>query len=285
MRKLSDPVIRSLPPSVKSFIRAVWFEFDDLRDRLLGRSDPLLPPRRCVHDIGGGDFKRIGDEFLRYFIDYAQFRPDERVLDVGCGYGRMAVPLTSYLTESGAYWGFDLNKDAIAWCQDRIQPKRDNFHFAHADIFNGNYNPRGSIQASEYRFPFEDDFFDFVVLTSVFTHMLSVDLENYIAEIARVLRPTGRSLISYLLLNEESKSLIEAGSGKLNLIHPLENGATVDPKNPEITVGYDEPFIRGLYEKYGLAIIEPIHYGSWCGRKICLDFQDLIIASKLVSKT
>ena len=36
-------------------------------------------------------------------------KPEHRVLDIGCGVGRVALPLTRYLT-SGTYDGFDIVK-------------------------------------------------------------------------------------------------------------------------------------------------------------------------------
>lgn len=50
---------------------------------------------------------------------------------------------------------------------------------------------------------------------------------------------------------------------------------------PEDAVCYDEPFVLGLYEKCGLKIKEPVHYGSWCGRKDFLSYQNVIIATKV----
>jgi hypothetical protein len=45
-------------------------------------------------------------------------------------------------------------------------------------------------------------------------------------------------------------------------------------------VAFEENYIRTLYGKYGLRIMEPIHYGSWCGRRNFLSYQDIIVASK-----
>ena len=43
------------------------------------------------------------------------------MLDVGCGTGRMAVPLTGYLSDE-EYEGFDLMPEVIEWCQENITP-------------------------------------------------------------------------------------------------------------------------------------------------------------------
>ncbi len=56
----------------------------------------------------------------------------------------------------------------------------------------------------------------FVLLTSVFTHMLPQDMDNYLSEVARVLKPDGRCLITYFLLNPESLALIDAEESSFN---------------------------------------------------------------------
>ena len=45
------------------------------------------------------------------------------VLDVGCGIGRMAIPLARYLNTDGKYEGFDIIPENIAWCQRAITPR------------------------------------------------------------------------------------------------------------------------------------------------------------------
>jgi SAM-dependent methyltransferase len=240
----------------------------------------LIPPRRKIFVGGQDDYKRVGEEFLRYFIELGDLKPNERVLDVGCGIGRMTVPLTKYLDESGSYEGFDIVADGINWCRKKITPKHPSFRFQLADVFNKKYNPHGRYQASEYRFPYESECFDFVFPISVFTHMLPDDLEHYLCEIARVIKKEGRCLITFFLWNEESSRLINAGKSVYDFRYEGEGFRTIHEAIPESAVAYDEKFIRRLYEKCGFTIREPIHFGSWCGRENSLTFQDLIIAVK-----
>lgn len=256
-------------------------------DSLLGRQDELIPPKETIFG-GDGDFKKIGEEFLRHFIELGGLGPSERVLDVGCGIGRMASPLTKYLNKRGSYEGFDIVSKGVNWCKENISLKYPNFNFQLADVFNKHYNPDGKHKASEYKFPYEDNSFDFVFLTSVFTHMLPDDLENYLKEISRVMKKGGRCLITYFLLNDESIQLINDGKttfnvGKntfLDFKHHGKGYRTIDEHTPEHAVAYDEKFILKLYGKYNLTVMEPIRYGSWCGRKDFLSYQDIIIASR-----
>lgn len=265
-------------PVTTTIVRAGRSLLDNL-EVLVGRRDQLTPPRRLVENTGGY-FKQGGEEFFRHFIRLGELKPNARILDVGCGCGRMAIPLTRYLSPEGGYWGFDIVEDNIRWCQKNLEAKHRNFHFLLADVYNKNYRPKGQYQAAEYRFPYQDAFFDFVSLTSVFTHMLAADMQNYLREIARVMKPGGRSLITFFLLNDESKNLLSQGLGTMKFPYARQDCRVCVEEYPETAVAFEESYIRQSYQARGLEIIEPIGYGSWCGRKEWLSFQDIVVAFK-----
>ena len=263
---------------IKDALRpAYWFALDTI-DRLTGRHDALTPPRRLIF-VGDGSFTTVGREFFKYFIDLCGLEPHAHVLDVGCGIGRMAVPLTSYLA-SGTYEGFDIVPKGIHWCNKKITRRYPNFRFQIADIYNKVYNPSGSQQATEYVFPYPNESFDFTFLTSVFTHMLPLDIEHYISEIVRVLKPNGKALITHFLITQESRDLIDRGLSTFHFRDSRKGYWSRSEEDPEQAVGYDERFLVDLYKRHGMSIIQPIHYGSWCGRKQYLSFQDILIAQK-----
>jgi ubiquinone/menaquinone biosynthesis C-methylase UbiE len=275
MKKL---LARNVPDSLRPILRKIYNFPIDIVDRWKTRNG-MIPPKSMIF-IGDGDFETIGREFKKYFIELANLQPDDRVLDVGCGIGRMAVPLTDYLSASGEYWGFDIVEKGIAWCRDRISSRFGNFHFLHSDVYNRHYNPKGKVRARDFRFPFDDDSFDFVFLASVFTHMLPPDMENYLSEVSRVLNPGGACLVTYFLMNEESENLVNSGRGILAFNHELQGCLTIDENDPELAIAYREEHVERLFEEHGLKIMRRVYYGSWCGRERFLTYQDLVIATK-----
>ncbi len=246
-----------------------------------GGPDPLIPPD-SLHSVGShgsAEYVAVGEEFFRYFIDLCELKPDDRVLDVGSGTGRMARPLTRYL-KGGSYEGIDIVARSVQWCQRTYASRYPNFRFHFADIYNKVYNPDGKHKASEYRLPFETSSFDFVFLTSVFTHMLPQDMEHYLSEVVRVLKPSNRCLITYFLINAAAWKLINEGASYHSFKYELPGCRTEFGDTPEAVVAYDESTVRGLYAKYRLNITEPVLYGTWCKRKDGLSWQDMIIATK-----
>jgi SAM-dependent methyltransferase len=269
---------RYVRPIVKG-VRYAANEARDVLDGVRGNRHPLVPPRNRIF-TGAGPYCEIGEEFFGYFKNYGNLRPTERVLDVGCGLGRMAIALTTYLQPPGQYDGFDIVPAGIEWCQQRFTPRHPNFQFVLADVYNAYYNPTGRVPPSEYRFPYPDATFDFVFLTSVFTHMMTSEVENYLAEIARVMRPAARCLITFFLLNNESRSLMLGPRSAVNFAHGTGECRYAVPENPELVVAFDEAFVRETFARNGFVITPPIRYGSWCGRREHLSYQDIVIATR-----
>ncbi len=228
--------------------------------------------------MGDGDFEATGDEFYRYFVELGGLRPEHRVLDLGCGMGRMARPIANYLT-TGSYEGLDIVPAGIRWCEESYSRTYPNFHFQLADVHNPLYNPSGRFQADEYRFPFADREFDFIFLTSVFTHILSRGMEHYLSEIFRTIRPEGKCLMTFFLLNEEANELMNKGLSSRDFSVVLDRCRIQHPLIPEDAVAYEEKYIRTLLAEIGFNL-ESVEYGSWCGRENYLSYQDIIITQK-----
>jgi SAM-dependent methyltransferase len=242
----------------------------DARDRLTGRGGKLVPPRRMQLSVGEGDFGAIGDEFLSHLVALCGLKPEDRVLDVGCGVGRLARPLAGYLSIDGAYAGFDVNADAIAWC-DRRYRHYPNFDFVHADVHNARYNPGGAGEAVAYAFPFEDGAFDVAVLMSVLTHLTTDEALHYLGQVRRVLASGGRMLATVFVLDAE------APAPALAFGPPSGGMAVVDPAVPEEAVAFEEEWLLEALRAAGLDLVA-LHPGFWTGRPDGLSFQDVVVA-------
>jgi ubiquinone/menaquinone biosynthesis C-methylase UbiE len=242
--------------------------------------EPAIPAP-CPEEAAavGGNFLEVSTAFLGHMIQLAGLRRDSHVLDVGCGIGRIAYMLAHYLDPAARYEGFDLVEGMIAWPRRWITRRFPNFQFRKFDVYNGRYHPGGALEASEFRFPYEAECFDLVLLISVFTHMRAHGICNYLDEVRRVLRPGGRCLATCFLLNEESRLLIGAGKSSLNLVHPLAGGFTIDRKVPERAIGFEEAQVLGWIADRGFTL-RTRNYGSWCGRRRFLSYQDLLVYQK-----
>ena len=240
---------------------------------MVNLNEDLIPSAHLIEKcgIGEGDFEALGSGMINRFIGRGYLNHKSRILDIGCGLGRLARPLTKYLDE-GKYYGMDINKDSINWCQTHYASHK-NFHFEWMDLYSKFYNPTAVRKASAYKFPLEDNSFDFVMLSSVFTHMILNDVDNYLQEIARLLKPGGRCYITYFLLTPE----LHASFAIQGKYFPIKGGFVDDKDVPEKVVFLREDMIRELYAKHNLEI-EKIIYGIWPGRQIASGYQDEIIA-------
>jgi SAM-dependent methyltransferase len=249
----------------------------DFRDRLARRSDRLVPPRR-LDFVGHSDFVELGNEFMAHFVELAGLRPHERVLDIGCGVGRMARPLSRYLVRPGSYAGFDVDRAAIGWCRRRYRAL-PYFHFHVADVHSRRFNPSGALSAADYRFPYADGSFDFVIGVSVFTHLLEGEARHYIDEIGRVLGSGGRLLATFFLLTDASRALIAEGVAGLPFLEAHERVAVLSDAVPEEAVAYGDDWVAEALAGAGLELVST-HPGSWSGREDCTSFQDIVVARR-----
>lgn len=269
-----------IPTWLKRLARICIYGVLDAWDSLRGKREPMTPPRMTALIVGSGDFKRTGEEFLSHFIRECGLKPEHKVLEIGAGYGRMAVGLTHYISGGGGYDGIEIIDRAVAWCSEEISSRFSHFRFHHADLRNPYSNPEGSSNASHYRLPFADETFDFVFLTSVFSHMPPDEIDAYLTEISRVLKPGARSFITYYLLDDFALEQIRQRHASQPFYYEFEGFLSTSSSTPENTIAVPEGTIRQFYVRHDMEIEEPIRYGAWPGRERYLSYQDVVIAHK-----
>jgi SAM-dependent methyltransferase len=273
---------RVLPPTLRRWGRTAYEvargNVLDAADWATGRHPPpLTPPRRLWHLVtsSNNDFHQSGAS-LREFLVANGLQPDHRLLDVGCGIGRLAVALTGYLSPPGAYDGFDIMPVAIRWCR-RITMRHPNFRFRLVDLKSDRYRPSGTEPASEFVFPYPDAAFDVVVLSSVFTHMLPADMRNYLTEIARVMKPGGRCVISYYLMTPDRRVTTSEGRGAFAFAHRGDGYWAELADMPEAALAYDEPDVLAAFGARDFTIVEYFP-GKWADSPN--QSQDVFVARK-----
>lgn len=237
---------------------------------------PAPPP--VLMTCGDGDFRAIGAEFLGHFVRLAGLAPHERVLDVGCGVGRMAIPLTQCLSEQGSYAGLDVDAAAIAWCARAITPIYPSFRLRHLDAAHPIYNPNGALSAETVTLPLEPSNVNAVLLVSVLTHLDLPAVRRYAAEIARVLAPGGGCFATAFLLNGPSRAGITCGTARPALPdRPEEKVLYAAAAAPLAAVAFDEDALLAAFLAAGLRRRRPAAYGTWSSRRGAVSFQDICV--------
>lgn len=170
--------------------------------------DVPFPPRpllwKALGRMSGRAFVNSGAETAAALIQVFQacdlLDCPVRILEWGCGPGRVIRPLGQCLGGNAQLVGVDCDAKTIRWCKSAL-PDLSFFQC-------GEIPP----------LPFGPDAFDACYCISVFTHLSSDRMSNWLAELARVLRPGGLLVFTthgqaYLndLTAEESRRIDEEG--------------------------------------------------------------------------
>ncbi|KRE13482.1 methyltransferase [Bosea sp. Root381] len=232
------------------------------------------PPPDSIY-VGDGDYRAIGAEFLGHFVRLGRLKRHHRMLDIGCGIGRMAVPLTQYLdSENASYDGVDPVLEGIVWCTQTITPAYPNFRFQRLDIAHPLYNPEGSLPGNQVQFGFADGSFDFISMVSVATHLPPDEIVVYLKEVSRLLAPGGRLFLTAFAIDGRS-----TGQERLRFQRWREGpGWYAIEEAPLAAAGVDEAFLVEAARDAGLAV-ETLSRGHWRGIE-AEHYQDLLLATK-----
>jgi ubiquinone/menaquinone biosynthesis C-methylase UbiE len=135
----------------------------------------------------------------------------ERILDFGCGAGRMIRHLLD-VAPKARLWGVDVSADHIRWCIDNVTPL---INFATTTVVP--------------HLPFPDEFFDLIYSGSVFTHIEDIQ-ETWLLELGRILRPGGRL---YVTIHDEDTVTKLDGEYKHGKLARMMNEQPVYVKNKQ----------------------------------------------------
>lgn len=234
---------------------------------------------------GGGPetFDAISDAHLHLLQSSIGIRPTDCVLEIGCGIGRDAIPLTQVLT-NGRYIGIDIVGRSISWCRTNIGRRFPNFSFHHFNVRDQLHNPRGWRTVQSVRFPAKDSSADIVLAQSVFTHMYADGIAHYLREIRRVLKPSGMTYITCYVFDDqilESARRTNLTPFDLRFEHAINDECRInDPVHPLGAIAYTLPALERMAAAAGLRLAKPIARGYWSGYfPKWLDGQDVLFLS------
>lgn len=271
---ISRYVFYKLPPGLRYLVRIVAYLPKDVLD-FRDRRRNLIPPRGLIF-TGSGDYVKDGNRWLEIFRRYG-LKPTHSFLDIGSGIGRIARPLCTFLNPGTTYQGFDIIGFGVRWCRMHISRRYPNFHFTLMSLKNDLYRNSGE-DASKITFPYEPESFDFACATSVFTHMLPDETQNYLRQCHRVLRPGGVLVATFFLKDDSIDPLAGA-----HLVFPYhyEHHALHSNDAKGANVCYDKSFIDRVCRQAGFETVD-YQPGYWHGldKKKCLDFQDCLVLRK-----
>ena len=134
-----------------------------------------------AYDLANGLFGRRGKGLREAFADDLGLHAGDRVLDVGCGTGRLAIAFAKRVAPSGSVAGIDPAPEMIKRATSRARKQQVPVAFQ---------------VAFAQRLPFPDATFDAVACTFALHHVAEDDQQSAVQEMHRVLKPDGRLLIA-----------------------------------------------------------------------------------------
>jgi SAM-dependent methyltransferase len=222
----------------------------------------------------------LGREQAEKIIKELSVKPHHKILDIGCGCGRIAIHFLDYLNKEGKYIGIDNSNPLLSYCTENISTINNNFQFHYIDVYNGAYAPVGKLSAREVIFPVEDNSVDSVIMWSVFTHMHLKDIDAYLKEIYRVLKKDGLFISSFNLYNKFTENRIKLDKSHLDIKYCIdEDSYSLDTEVPERGFAHSEEKVKEIYWNHGF-LIKQINYGIWPCKEMTGEFHDYVIAQK-----
>ncbi len=254
----------------------------EIINKCLNLSQNDLPPQEMMNFIGSPDeehFKRVMVHFFSEITNRCYVEPSSKVLDIGCGVGRLAFPFAMYLTE-GEYYGCDIWEEGIEFCNSNIASKYPNTRFFVVKMENLYYlgEEVDYYKPNSLEIPIEDNYIDCVFAISVFTHLVRRDIEIYLKEIYRILKPDRIFFVTGFIIDRFFFQYRKS-TGKHKEVTEKELGCYYAYKGQDFFAGYTFTRWLSMFEDAGFEIVsyEP---GKWAEKPGSRLYQDTFIAVK-----
>ena len=216
-----------------------------------------------------------------------------KIVDFGCGHGKLAPVSVFFTHPEGEYLGIDIQESYINYCRRKyVQLPRVKFHVS--KDYNPLYSPQqqsavaGSKSYGE-DWPVTAESMDVVIAISVFTHLREADAFGYINKIHDILKPGALAILTCHIVEEPRKEpgfIFKYNPFLVSLfkfptaLPTSYNWFTNNPALPESGIAMNMAGLNSLIQ--GRFKVERIMRGSATGGNDPLP-QDVVVLRKLVS--
>lgn len=149
------------------------------RDFKLNNPNVKLPPDYLIYESFQINYQKYYSDSIEtakwlteHFSKYIDLN-NKRILDWGCGPGRIIRHLPNIIDKKCEYFGTDYNKNSINWCSKYLT----GIHFN-----------KNSLEA---KLPYNDNYIDVIYGISIFTHLSEQSHYEWYNELYRILKPDG----------------------------------------------------------------------------------------------
>ena len=231
LRRLVPRAQRARPPGFQELAYGPYRPGLDYRlprsqpcDPVYNEADLPLPPRELWLGYNYPHHGRLHVDTMWEIVGSGGFevRPGDRILDLGCGSGRMIRHLAP-LARTCEIWGSDISAGHILWCQRHLSPP---FHFL--------------TNTKVPHLPFPDGSFRLIYCGSLFTHIDDM-ARAWLLELRRLLADDG---CAYITIHDEDTirqfDAMKAPPSVVRHIMRSPSWAEAKDNSDMFTIGRDE---------------------------------------------
>lgn len=241
--------------SVSFYIRKIKTRKEN-KEFLSKNPEVKLPPDYLMYESFQINYRKyfkdgakVASEIAERFKKHTELK-DKKILDWGCGPGRIIRHLPEVINNGCQFYGTDYNKKSIEWCSENLKGIQFNHNKLEANL------------------PYEDNFFDIIYGLSIFTHLSEKMHFDWFNELKRILKPGGIMYITtqgkHFKVKLSQDEIVKFNNNELVVRgNVLEGHRTYSAFHPE-------DFMKKLFKEVEILehIVTPVKSKSWLPQDI-----------------
>jgi SAM-dependent methyltransferase len=244
--------------------------------------------------VGGSDPEQVGDACCGILDRYILINENSRMLDFGCGIGRVLLSVLKHHPMVAKITGFDIMPQVIEFCDAEIAVTFPNASFELIGGSNDHYDE--FINAADNTKAISSDVvlhrysgqFSGAYAFSVFTHVEIADFRALLLLLVKLLEPGGEFLFTAFLLTPYSRRAIE----QRQCLFPFESDAyeadgqvfTGNTTDRLGFIAFDLALVEQMVFEAGL-VVTHVEHGAWTGAGFSSSLQDVIVCRRPHERT